>query len=259
MKRIYWLMALASPGTKLPSGTALNKGSGMTVAHSLSVHSCASLVPLGNWLYFLIIVKFSPCSSQNSHHQPHAYIFTALDSKENTGNMENSRKVLNCWKSLDSSNHLGVGGRRGTINHEMLTRSCHYIPSTPPKSLLEKTLESPLDCKEIKLVHSKGNQPWIFTGRTDAETETPILWSPDGKNWLTGKNRGDEKDWRQEEKGTTEDEMVGWHHRLNGHEFEQAPGVGDGQGSLACCSPWGRKESGTHRGLCSHPGELVCL
>ena len=111
--------------------------------------------------------------------------------------------------------------------------------------VLEKTLESPLDCKEIQPVHPKGNQAWIFIGRTDAEFETPILWPPDAKNWLTGKDPDAGTDWRWEEKGTTEDEMVGWHHRLYGHEFEQAPGVGDGQGSLACCSPWGHKDSDT--------------
>ena len=105
--------------------------------------------------------------------------------------------------------------------------------------VLEKTLESSLDFKEIKLVNSKGNQSWIFIGRTDPEAESPILWLPDVKNWLLGKDPDAGKHWRQEEKGITEDEMVGWHHQLNGHEFEQAPGVGDGQGSLACCSPWG--------------------
>ena len=111
--------------------------------------------------------------------------------------------------------------------------------------VLEKTLESPLYCKEIKPVHPKGNQSWIFIGRTDAETETPILWPPDVKNWLIWKDPDARKDRRQEQKGTTEDEMVGWHHRLDGHEFEQAPGAGDGQGSLACCSPWGRIELDT--------------
>ena len=111
--------------------------------------------------------------------------------------------------------------------------------------MLEKTLENPLDCKEIQLVHPKGNQSWIFIGRTDAEAETPILWPPDAKNRLIWKDPDAGKDWRQEEKGTTEDEMVGWHHRLKGHEFEQAPGAGDGQGSLVCCSPWGHKESDT--------------
>ena len=94
--------------------------------------------------------------------------------------------------------------------------------------VLEKTLESPLDCKEIQPVHSKGNQSWIFIGRTDAEAETPILCPPDAKNWLLGKDPDAGKDWRQEEKGSTEDEMIGWHHWFNEHEFEQAPGIGDG-------------------------------
>ena len=108
--------------------------------------------------------------------------------------------------------------------------------------VLEKTLESPLDCKEIQPVNPKRNQFQIFIARTDAEAETPILWPPDAKNWLTGKDPEAGKDWRQE-KGMTEDEMVGWHHRLNGHEIEQAPEVGDGQGGLVCYSPWGCKES----------------
>jgi len=108
--------------------------------------------------------------------------------------------------------------------------------------VLEKTLESPLDCKEIKPVNPKGNQSWIFIGRTDAEAKAPILWPPDAKSWLTGKDPDTGKDWGQE-KETTKDEMVGWYHRLNGHEFEQTPGDGEGQGSLAYCSPWGRKES----------------
>ena len=106
-----------------------------------------------------------------------------------------------------------------------------------------KRLESPLDSREIKPVDPKGNQSWIFIGRTDAETEAPIIWPPDVKNWLLRKEKAGGKDWRQEEKGMTEDEMVGWYHQLNGHEFEQALGVGDEQGSLACCSPWGHKES----------------
>ena len=109
--------------------------------------------------------------------------------------------------------------------------------------VFERTLESPLDCKEIQPVHPKGNQSWIFIWRTYAEAETPILWPLDVKNWLTRKDPETGKDWRQEEKGTTEDEMVGWHHQLNGHEFEQALRVRDGQGHLACCSCWGLKES----------------
>ena len=111
-----------------------------------------------------------------------------------------------------------------------------YKESWAPKNwcfltvVLEKTLESPLDCKEIQPVHSKGSQSWIFIGRTDAKAESLILWPPDAKNWLIGNDPDAGKDWRQEEKGTTEDEMVGWHHWLDRHDFEQALGVGDGQG-----------------------------
>ena len=111
--------------------------------------------------------------------------------------------------------------------------------------VLEKTLESPLDCKVIQLVNPQGNQSWIFIGRTDAEAETPILWPPDVKSWLILKGPVAGKGWRQEEKGTTEDEMVGWHHQLDGHDFEETLGVGDGQKGVVCCSPWGRKESDT--------------
>ena len=108
--------------------------------------------------------------------------------------------------------------------------------------VLEKTLESPLDCKEIQPVHSN-DQSWVFIGRTDAEAETPILWPPHAKSWFIGKDPEAGRDWGQEEKGTTEDEMAGWHHRLDGHEFEWTLGVGDGQGGLACCSSRGHKES----------------
>ena len=107
--------------------------------------------------------------------------------------------------------------------------------------VLEKTLESLLDSKNIKQVNSKGNKPWIFIGKIDAEAEAPKLWPPDAMRWLAGKDPDPGKDWGQEEKGTTEDRMVGWHHWLNGHEFEQVPGDGDGQGSLVCCSPWGER------------------
>ena len=125
-----------------------------------------------------------------------------------------------------------------------------YKESWAPKNwcfwtmVFEKTLESPLDSKEIQPVHPKENQSWIFIGRADAEAETPILWPPDAKNWLTVKDPDAGKDWRLE-KGTTEDEMVGWPHWLDGYELEQARGVGAGQGSLVCCSSWCRKESDT--------------
>ena len=111
--------------------------------------------------------------------------------------------------------------------------------------VLQKTLESPLDCKEIQPVHPKGVQSWVFIGRTDAEAETPILWPPDAKSWLIWKDPDVGKDWGQEEKGTREDEIVGWHHGLNGHGFGWTPGVGDGQGGLACCGSWDCKESDT--------------
>ena len=111
--------------------------------------------------------------------------------------------------------------------------------------VLEKTLEGPLECKEIQPVHSKGDQSWVFFGRNDAKAKTPILWLPHAKSWLIGKDSDAGRDWGQEEKGTTEDEMAGWHHWLDGCESEWTPGVGDGQGGLACCNSWGRKESDT--------------
>ena len=165
-------------------------------------------------------------------------------------------------KSYDQPRQHMKNQRRHFAN-KVLPSQSHHFPSShirmwelvykeswAPKNwcfktvLMEKTLESPLDCKEIQPVHPKGNQSWIFIGRTDAEAEAPVLWPPD-ENWLIWKDPDDGKDWRQEEKGTTEDEMVGWHHQLKGCEFKQAPGVGDGQGSLVCCSPWGCKESNT--------------
>ena len=126
--------------------------------------------------------------------------------------------------------------------------------------LLEKTLQSSLDSKEIRPVHPKGNQSWIFIGRTDAEAKTPIVWPPDVKDWLIWKDHNTGKDWRREEKGMPEDEMVGRHHRLNGHEFAQTLGVGDGQGGLVCCSPWGCKESDTTEWLnwtTGYPGHVT--
>ena len=126
-----------------------------------------------------------------------------------------------------------------------------YKESWVPKNwcfwtvVLETTLESPLDCREIQPVHPKGDQSWVFIGRTDVEAETPILWQPDAKSWLIWKDPDSGKDWGWEEKGTTEDAMGGWHHWLDGHGFGWTPGVGDGQGGLACCGSWGRKESDT--------------
>ena len=106
-----------------------------------------------------------------------------------------------------------------------------------------------LDCKEIQPVHSKGDQSWVFFGRTDTEAETPILWPPHAKSWLIGKDSDAGRDWGQEEKGMTDNEIAGWHHQLNGHEFEWTPGVGDGQGGLVCCNSWGLKELDTNEWL----------
>ena len=111
--------------------------------------------------------------------------------------------------------------------------------------VLEKTLEGPLNCKEIHLVHSEGDQPWDFFGRNDAKAETPVLWPPHEKSWFIGKDSDARRDLGQEVKRTTEDEMAGWHHRLDGREFDWTPGVGVGQGGLACCNLWGHKKSDT--------------
>ena len=108
--------------------------------------------------------------------------------------------------------------------------------------MLEKTLDSPLDCKEVQPVHSKGDQSWVFFGRTDAKAEAPVLWPPHVKSWLIGKDSDAGRDWGQEEKGMMEDEMAGWHHWLDGRESEWTPGIGDGQGGLECCDSWGHKE-----------------
>ena len=134
--------------------------------------------------------------------------------------------------------NVRVGAHRGLRSKELMLLNC----------VGEDSWES-LDCKEFKSVNPEGNQSCIFIERTDAEAEAPILWPPHEKNWLIGKDPEAGKDWRQEKKRMTEDELVGWHHGLDGHEFEQAPGVGDEQGSLVCCSPWGRKESDTTEGL----------
>ena len=144
-----------------------------------------------------------------------------------------------------------------------------YKESWAPKNwsfwtmVLEKTPESPLDCMEIQLAHPKGDQSWVFIGRTDVDAETAILWPPDVKSWLIWKDPDAGKDWGQEEKGMTEDEIFGWHHLLNGHEFGWTLGVGDGQGGLACCNSWGCKELDTTERLnwteLKHPESTLIL
>ena len=123
--------------------------------------------------------------------------------------------------------------------------------------VLEKTLESPFDCKEIQPVYLKRDQPWVFFGRNDAKAETPVLWPLDVKSWFVWKDPEARKDWGQKEKGMTEDEMVRWHYQLNGHGFGWTLGVGDGQGGLVCCDSWGRKESDTAEWL--NWTELTCF
>ena len=162
------------------------------------------------------------------------------------------RKVMTDLDSLCKSRHYfaskGPSSQGyGFSSSHVWTWELDYEESWAPKNwcfwtvVLEKTLESPLDCKEIQPVHPKGDQSWVFIGRTDAEAETPILWPPHVKSWLIGKDPDAGRDWGQEEKGTTEDEMAGWHHLLDGHEFEWTPGVADGQGGLACCNSWGHR------------------
>ena len=119
------------------------------------------------------------------------------------------------------------------------------FPGYMPSNGIAGSYESPLDCKEIQPVHSKGDQPWVFFGRNGAKAEAPVLWPPHAKSWLIGKDSDAGRDWGQEEKGMTENEMTGWHHPPNGLKFEWTPGVGNGQGGLACCDSWGRKESDT--------------
>ena len=158
--------------------------------------------------------------------------------------------IDNILKRYYFANKVASSQSYGFSSSHLWMWELDYKESWEPKNwsfcivLLEKTLESPLDCKKIQPINPKGNQSWLFIGRTDIEAKTPILWPPDAKNYLTGKDIDAGKDWKWEEKRMTEDEIVGWHHRLNGHEFEQAPGVGDGQGSLTCCNPWGLKEPG---------------
>ena len=166
------------------------------------------------------------CSLEESYDQPRQHI------KKQRHYL--AKKGLSSQSYGFSSSHVWMWGFDYTESW-VLKNWCFWTV------VLEKTLESPLDNKEIQPVHPK-DQSWIFTETTDIEAETLILWLPDAKNWLIGKAPYAGKDWRQEEKGTTEDEMVGWHHWLDGHEFEQAPRVRDGQRRLVCCGPWGHKE-----------------
>ena len=170
--------------------------------------------------------------------------------------VQGNTEVLLCNKGPSSQSY-------GFSSSHIQMWELDHIEGWAPKNwyfwtvVMKKTLESPLDCKEIKPVNPKGHQSWIFIGRTDAEAETPILWPPDGKSWLIWKDPDAGKDWRQEKKGTTEDEMVRWHRWFNRHEFGQALGDGEGQGSLEYCSPWGQKESDTTDRLNNNQGNTA--
>ena len=153
-----------------------------------------------------------------------------------------SRDITNKGLSSQSYGFSGSHVWMWELNHKESWAPKNWCLLTV---VLEKTLESPLDCKEIQPINPKGNQSWVFIERTGAKAETPIFWLPDSKNWLIGKAPDAGKDWRQEEKATIDDERVRWHHQLNGLEAEQSPRVGDGQGGLECCSPWGHKELDT--------------
>ena len=156
----------------------------------------------------------------------------------------------NRWgNSGNCQTSLGYGFSSGHVWMWELDCEENWAPKNWCFWTVEKTFESPLDCKEIQPVHSEGDQPWDFFGRNDTKAETLVLWPPHAKSWLIGKDSDAGRDWGQEEKGTTEDEMAGWHHGLDGHESEWIPGVGDGQGGLACCDSWGHKESHTTQRL----------
>ena len=190
-------------------------------------------------LYFL---GFKTTADGDCSHEIKRHLLLWRKIMTNLGSVLKSRDIIFVDKGLSSQSY-------GFSSSHVWMWELVHKEGWAPKNwcfrtvVLEKTLESPFSCKEITAVHPKGNQSWTFIGRTDADAETPILWPPDVNSPLIWKDPDAGKDWRQEEKGTTEDEMVGWHHRLNGQEFEQAPGDGDGQGSLVCCSPWGHKES----------------
>ena len=190
----------------------------------LSSGVCSNSCPMSRWCYLAIsssATPFSFClqSFQAAGSFPTSQLFAS-------GGQSITNKICHCFYFF-----LFYLPRSDETGEE----------SWAPKNwcfwtmVLEKTLESPMDCKEIHPVHPKGDQSWVFIGKTDAEAETPILWPPHVKSWLIGKDSDAGRDWGQEEKGTTEDEMAGWHYRLNGHESEWTSGVGDGQGGLACC------------------------
>ena len=196
------------------------------------------------WIFYKLKIYGNLASSKitadsDCSHEIERRLLLGRKAMTNLDSMLKSRDITDKGPSSQSYDFSSSHVRMWELDHKESWAPKNWCLWTV---VLEKTLESPLDCKEIKQVHPKGNQSWIFIGRTDAKPEAPILWPPDAKKWLTGKGPDAGKDWRQEEKGRTEDEMAGWHHWLDEHEFEQAPGVGDGQRSLVCCSPRSHKE-----------------
>ena len=189
------------------------------------------------------------------HHKGHLWWLTVLDTIPFAGDENWIIKKAECWSigafELWSWRRLLPGEENGNLLQDSCLENpmdrglVGYSPKGSQRvrhnwaTKQQKTLENPSDSKEIRPVNSKWNQPWIFTGRTDIEVEAPVVWPPDPKSWLIGKDPDAGKNWEQEEKGATEDKMVGWHHQLNGHESKQTPGDSEGQGTLACCSPWG--------------------
>ena len=162
----------------------------------------------------------------------------ALEYRVLTRLSEVTKSLLLLFYESNKSQKPAQFQRRGNIDSTAFWKEY-------PSPIISRTCRSGDLALEIQPVHSKGHQSWVFFGRTDANTETPILWPPHAKSWFTRKDSDAGRDWGQEEKGTTEDDIAGWHHQLDGREFEWTPGVGDGQGGLACCNSWGRKESDT--------------
>ena len=191
--------------------------------------------------YFVFLDSKITTDGDRSH-EIKRHLLLGRKAMTNLGSILKTRDVTLPTKDHSSQSY-------GFASSDVWMWDLDHKESLAPKSwcfwtvVLEKTLEIPLDCKEIKPVNIKGNQFWIFSGRTDVEAEAPILWPPDINSWLTGKDPDAGKDWRQKEKRATEDEMAGWHRWFNGHELGQTLRDGEGQGGLTCCSPWGRKES----------------
>ena len=232
--------ATLSAGPWICQDFAQNSGECPTGARhkTLQPQRPVPVLPIEVYLDFLCMHTGRQCSSMKPSHGPLHF----------WGQKKISRTLTSLPQLLPTSNVIYSTFWQDTATQwatPAAWQQWHLLELTFCEGLKDhkKTLESPLDCKEIQPVHSEGDQPWDFFGRNDAKAETPVLWPPHTKCWLIGKDSDAGRDWGQEEKGMTEDEMAGWHHRLNGRESEWTPAVGDGQGGLACCDSWGHKES----------------